>query len=158
MSASQQLFIEMQKKAGFEAVSIAEPSPSQLRALGRIPEDLGGLNMGNWKILMYVLYTTMENRPWKADVSKSYFIKPETKKLVFAWRVIIQGENLAQHYKEIADLVRGSPISARSEVTEFPLAGHAANRGRVSGGKRGAGPSSQILVGPAAAQAKLMGG
>lgn len=148
----------MQKKAGFEAVSVSEPSPNQLRALGRIPEDIGGMNMGNWKILMYRLYTVMGDRPWKVDISKSYFIKEETKKLVFAWRVIIQGENLAQHLPEIIQVVTSSPVSARSEVTEIPLAGAAGNRGKVTGGRRGAGPSSQMLVGPAAAQAKLLGG
>lgn len=148
----------MQKKAGFEAVSVSEPSPTQLRALGRIPEDLGGMNMGNWKILMYRLYSVMDDRPWKVDISKSYFIKKETGKLVFAWRVIVQGEDLAKHLPEITQIVTSSPVSARAEVTEIPLAGAAGNRGKVTGGRRGAGPSSQVLVGPAAAQSKLMGG
>lgn len=152
------LFRAMQRKAGFEAVSVTEPSAGQLRALGRIPEDMGGLNMGNWKILMYQLYTTMAGRPWKVDISKSYFIKQETGKLVFAWRVIFQGENLAQHLPEIISVVNGSPVTARAEITEIPLAGAAANRGKVTGGRRGAGPSGQVLVGPAAIQAKLMGG
>ena len=156
--SAKQIFDEMQKKMGFEVVSLAEPDPNQIRALGRIHADLGGLNMGNWMILMYRLYTAMENRPWKVDFSKSYFIKEETKKLVFAWRVLFKGENLAQYHAEIAELVRTSPISARSEVTEFPLAGAAENRGKVTGGRRGAGPSTQVLVGPAAAQAKLLGG
>lgn len=148
----------MRKKAGFEAVSVSEPVPGQLRVLGRVPEDPGGLNMNNWKILMYRFYTVMRDRPWKADFSKSYFIKEESQKLVFAWRVIFQGENLAQHYSELIQVVASSPISARAEVTEFPLAGAAQNRGAVTGGKRGAGPSGRVLVGPAAAQAKLMGG
>lgn len=152
------LFAAMQKKAGFEAVSVSEPSPNQIRALGRIPEDVGGMNMGNWKILMYRLYTVMAERAWKVDISKSYFIKEETKKLVFAWRVILQGENLTQHLPEIIQIIQASPVSARAEVTEIPLAGAASNRGKVTGGRRGAGPSSQTLVGPAAAQAKLMGG
>ena len=61
--SAKQIFDEMQKKTGFEVVSLAEPDPNQIRALGRIHVDLGGLNMGNWMMLMYRLYTAMEGRP-----------------------------------------------------------------------------------------------
>lgn len=148
----------LRKKAGFETVSMAEPSPNQLRVLGRVLEDQAGMNMNNWKILMYRFYTTMEARPWKVDFSKSYFVQPETKRLVFAWRLIFQGEGLAQHYPELVKLAETSPIAARGEVTEMLLPGADASRHSTHGGKRGAGPAGKVLVGPLAVQAKMRGG
>lgn len=152
------VFVAMRKKAGFEVVSHNDTNPNQLRVLGRVPEDRVGLNMNNWKILMYRLYNAMEKRPWKVDFSKSYFIHDKTKKLVFAWRIIFQGEELTQHYLEIAQFIASSPISARTEVTEMPLTGASADRNSTDGGKRGAGAFGKVLVGPMAVHAKRMGG
>jgi hypothetical protein len=152
-----QLFSALRKKVGFEVVSHNE-SPNQLRILGRIPEDVGGLNGNNWKILKYRLLMAMKDRPWKVDLSKSYFIKEETQKLVFAWRILLQGADVAQHYTDILNLVTSSPKSARVEVTEIPLGGASADRNNTAGGRRGAGPSGSVLVGPMAVRAKSMGG
>jgi hypothetical protein len=152
------VFVALRKKAGFEVVSHNDANPNQLRILGRVPEDRGGLNMNNWKILMYRLYLAMEGQPWKVDFSKSYFIKAESKKLVFAWRVILQGEGLTQHYADIVNLITTSPISAPTVVTEMPLVGVSADRNSTEGGKRGAGVFGKVLTGPLAVNAKNMGG
>jgi len=150
------LFSALRKKAGFEVVSHNE-SANQLRLLGRIPDDAFGLNSNNWKIVKYRLLEVMEDRSWKVDLSKSYFIKKETKKMVFAWRVLFQGEGIANHYEEIAHLIEFSP-SARSEVLEVPLPGAGADRNNTAGGRRGAGPVGTVPVGPMALQRKMMGG
>lgn len=152
------VFAAMRKKAGFEVVSHNDDNPGQLRMLGRVPEDRAGLNMNNWKIMMYRLYTAMKNRPWKVDFSKSYFIQDRTEKLVFAWRVIFQGENLAAHYAEITHLIATAPIPSRAEVTEMPLTGVSADRNSTEGGRRGAGKFGSVLTGPLAVQAKRNGG
>lgn len=157
MLTASQLFVALRKKVGFEVVSHNE-TPGQLRILGRIPGDLGGLNGNNWKILKYRLLTAMEDRPWKVDISKTYFIKKETKKLVYAWRILLQGADIAQHYADILNLVTTSPKSARAEVTEIPLAGSSPDRNNTAGGRRGAGPAGTVLVGPMAVRAKSMGG
>ncbi len=156
--AADLLFQALRKKAGFEPVSIAEPNPNQLRVLGRVLEDTGGMNMNNWKILMHRFYTTMVSRPWKADFSKSYFVQEETGKLVFAWRLIFQGENLAQFYPELAKLAESSPVSARGDITEMVLPGASRDRHSTHGGRRGAGPAGKVLVGPLAVAAKQRGG
>jgi hypothetical protein len=152
-----QLFGALKQRVGFEVVSETE-TPNQLRILGRIPEDSLGLNGNNWKIVKYRLLTVMEQRPWKVDLSKSYFIKKETKKMVFAWRVLLQGENIAQHYADLVNIIMTSP-SARVEVTEIPLgSGNEANRNSTAGGRRGAGPMGSVPTGPLAVGQKNMGG
>lgn len=148
----------LRAKTGFEVVSHNDANPHQLRLVGRVPADQGGLNMNNWKILMYRLYLAMEQRPWKVDFSKSYFIQERTKKLVFAWRVIFQGEHLGQHFADIVQLITTSPNTARADVTEMPLVGVSADRNSTAGGKRGAGLFGKVLTGPLAANAKNMGG
>lgn len=148
------LFAALRKKVGFEVVSQNE-SANQLRILGRIPTDNLGLNENNWKIVKYRLLTAMEDRPWKVDLSKSYFIKKETKKMVFAWRILLQGEGIAQHYADVINIITTSP-SARAEVTEIPLVGGSFNS--TAGGRRGAGEMGKVPVGPMAAQQKQRGG
>lgn len=158
MSTQAELLSALNKKAGFEAVSVDSTDPNRLRIMGRVPEDAIGMNMNNWKILMYRLYLAMEQRPWKADFSKSYFIRPDTEKLVFAWRIIFQGENIVSHFKDIISLVVTSPNSARADVTEMVLPGASRDRHSTHGGRRGAGPSGSIAVGAAAAIQKQRGG
>jgi hypothetical protein len=148
------LFLALRKKVGFEVVSQAE-SPNQLRILGRIPGDRLGSNEGNWKIVKWRLLKAMESRPWKVDLSKSYFIKKETDKMVFAWRILLQGEDIAQHYADVISIIESSPQS-RAEVMEIPLLGN--SRNDTAGGKRGAGPAGMVPVGPMAVQNKMRGG
>jgi len=154
-ATANQLFAALRKKVGFEVVSQSE-TPNQLRILGRIPEDNLGLNGNNWKIVKYRLLVAMEDRPWKVDISKSYFIKKETKKMVFAWRVLLQGDGIAQHYADIINIIATSP-PARADVMEIPLSG-GADRNNPSGGRRGAGPAGTVPVGPLAVRQKSMGG
>jgi hypothetical protein len=153
-TAANALFAALRKKVSFEVVSQTE-TPNQLRILGRIPTDRLGLNEGNWKIVKYRLLIAMEERPWKVDLSKSYFIKTETKKMVFAWRILLQGENIAQHYADIISVISTSP-SARAEVMEIPLVGN--SRNDTTGGRRGAGPVGSVAVGPFALQQRTRGG
>lgn len=148
------LFAALRRKVGFEVVSQAE-TPNQLRILGRIPTDRLGLNEGNWKIVKYRLLKAMEQRPWKVDLSKSYFIKKETDKMVFAWRILLQGEDIAQHYADVINIIQSSP-PARAEVMEIPLVGN--SRNDTAGGKRGAGPAGTVPVGPLAVAQKARGG
>ena len=149
------LLLALRKRVGFEVVSHAE-SPNQLRILGRILTDNLGMNSNNWKIVKYRLLTAMDNREWKVDISKSYFIKKETKKLVFAWRILLQGTDVAKHYADVSNIIETSP-SAQPDVTEIPIHG-GADRNNTAGGRRGAGPSGSVAVGPAAVQRKLAGG
>lgn len=158
MQAKDALFLALRKKTGFEVVSVGEPTPHQLRVLGRVLDDPAGLNMNNWKILMHRLYTAMTDRPWKVDISKSYFLYEATAKLVFAWRLIFQGQNIADHYNEMTELVLTAPASVRADVTEMVLSGASADRNSTHGGRRGAGLMGKVVVGPMAVAQKMRGG
>jgi hypothetical protein len=151
------LFLQaLHQKVGYEVVQLTE-GPNQLRVMGRIPPDPLSLNLNNWVILRYRLHKAMESRPWTIDTSRADFIKKETDKLVYAWRIILQAPGgLASHYPDLLQLVQTSPRSSRTEVTEIPLSGRADNS--TTGGKRGAGPAGSVLVGPMAVHAKRMGG
>ena len=158
--AKEELYAALRKVCGFEMVSETE-GPKQLRAIGRILADRVGRNEENWKIVMYRLLSAMENRPWKADLSKWYFIKLETKKLVHARRVILQGENIARHYEDITHIILSSPPARTPEISEnweIPLAGVSADRNNSAGGRRGAGPTDKVAVGPLAVNRQKMGG
>jgi hypothetical protein len=156
--SSKDLFQALHAKVGYEVVSFKE-TDAQLRIMGRIPGDPVSLNSNNWKILKWqLLKATQAGRPWAVDLSKSYFIKPETDRLVFAWRIILQGAGLADHYADVLNLIKTSPESSRTEVMEMPLAGAGADRNSTAGGRRGAGPAGSVLVGPMAVHAKRMGG
>ena len=146
----------LRKRAGYEAVSQNETA-TQLRFLGRLLPDRGGQGADNWKTLMHFLNAAMKERTWTVDISKYFFNKEETGLLVFAWRIIFQGENLAQHYTDIANVIAKAPNAAR-ELTEMPLAGATADRNSTAGGKRGAGAFGKVLVGPMAVHQKNMGG
>lgn len=156
-SAKVLLFQALRKRVGFEVVSEHEAA-NQLRIVGRIADDALGLNENNWIIVMYRLLTAMEERPWKADLSKWYFKKKETGKVVHARRIILQGENISQHYADITNIIATSP-QARVEVNEIPLGdGREQNRNNTAGGKRGAGAMGSVAVGQAAATIRNMGG
>jgi hypothetical protein len=150
------IFAALQEKVGFQVVQFSE-SPRQLRVVGRIPPDSLMRNEGNWKALMFRIKTAEEQRPWTADLSKWYFIKKEVNRLVFAHRILLQGEDIVKHYADFANIIRTSP-EARREVTEIPLGGAGRDRNNPAGGRRGAGPSGTVPVGPMAVMQKMRGG
>jgi hypothetical protein len=154
MTTAKDLFAVLQRKAGFEAVSHT-PSATRLRVMGRLPIDRAGMNMANWKVLMDRLFVAMERgRPWTVDISKMYFRKGG--KLVYAWRLLFQGDNIEGHFKDIINVIQTSPGAARPEPEEVKLYGRQSND--TSGGKRGAQPVLSAVVGPMAAARKNMGG
>jgi hypothetical protein len=156
MSTANDVFKALTKRTGFEVVQPTE-SPNQLRIVGRLPPDALSLNKNNYVILAHRLLAAMEERPWKVDISEWYLIKPETKRLVKAQRLIFQGELIARCYDDIINVISTSP-TARVDVTEVPLAGVSPDRNNTSGGRRGAGPMGSVAVGAAALRIKQMGG
>lgn len=154
MATLPELFATLRSKAGFEVVSHTL-SPTRLRVLGRLPLDRGGMNMGNWVVLVdRLLAASEQSRPWSVDVSKHYFRRDS--KLVYAWRLLFQADEIEKQYADIISTVKASPGAARPEPTEVRLYGRQDND--PSGGKRGAGPVGSIAVGPLAVFAKQRGG
>ena len=136
-------FIHILKaRAGFEMVNHQE-SPNQLRILGRVRKPA----LGGWLLVVNQLKQVEMGAVWGIDISKPYF--PRGSKLVFAWRIILQGEGIAQYYAAIAQVVKNSP-RARVTVDEVALMGASADRNAPSVGNRGKGAQSSLKasVGP----------
>jgi len=144
----------MNQKTGFELVEHTS-SPTQLRLLGRVPLDRSGANMNNWLLLTRHVLIQSAKGAWSADISKDYFVRSD--KLVYAWRVIFQSKSIEDSFTEILQVIGGTKESRHNEVTEMPLPGVSADRNSTEGGRRGAGLSGQVPVGPMAVHAKQMG-
>jgi hypothetical protein len=157
MAKVQDLINVLAAKARFEPVDINE-QPKQIRILGRVRTDGPPTAMENW-LLMMLAIAKREEQPgtgWKIDISRKYF--PRGPKLIFAWRLIIQGENLEEQLKEIIMAAQGAPMSNRpSETMEIALPGVRGDRNAMKNGK-GAGLSGRVLAGPAAIQQMRNGG
>lgn len=157
MATLDDLFAVLQHKAGLEVVNHTLTAPSRLRVLGRLPMDRAGTNINNWKVLMDRLLTATERgRPWSVDLSKSYFKKAG--KVVYAWRLIFQADEVEKQYADIINIIRTSPQAARQVPDEVRLYGVEQDRNNPAGGKRGAGMTDKTAVGAAAAMRKSMGG
>jgi hypothetical protein len=94
--------------------------------------------MQNWLIVARNLLLSQESgSPWKVDISKQYFLKgPEgSKKIVYGHRLLVQAENVTQHFEEIVRVVLGSRPSSVVEVNSFPLPGATPDRNVGRNGK-----------------------
>lgn len=137
-----------------------QETPNQIRIVGRIKVDGTTASMNNWLLIMNGLFERMEKPgvTWKADISKWYFRR--SGRIVFAWRILLQGEDIKSRLPEILTVVNNAPISNKAEVTEIALPGIGrANRNAGMNGK-GAGLSGKVAVGPMAiaAMAQKQGG
>lgn len=145
----------MKVKAGFQALDVNE-GKGRLRILGRVPQSQTTRNTLNWLIVAYRLLKA-SNQVYKVDVSKQYFIKND--RIVFAWRLVFEGNDLEKYYEFITNVVKESPQTATFDLSEeVPLHGVAADRNNTAGGKRGASSVFRGVVGPEALAAKNRGG
>ena len=157
MTTRNDIYHALFQKCGFEVVVETE-EPNRLRIVGRIRQGADGRNMGNWQLVMHRLLSAAFHRPWTIDISKHFFMRTEESPLVFGWRIILQSENVAQHYADVLNLIHTAPSTARTEVMEMPMPGSSAHRNTTAGGKRGAGTIGSVPVGPLAAAQKNAGG
>ena len=128
-------------KRGFEVVEKKE-HPKQLRLMGRVPNDANIAT--NWLLVAHRLLTRSEMAAWKVDVSKQYILHGN--RILYAWRLVFQSENMLAQYADVAGTLRSAPISNRVEVTEFPLSARA-NRNGGGTGRGQAGPVGTVRVG-----------
>ena len=142
----QELFVAFHRNGHFELVNY-EVSPKKLRFTGRVPSDPE--SQGLWTLVMQRLRLAERSHPWTADISKLYFIKDGSDKLLYIWRIIFQAPDLAAHYADIINIVKTTPRLARVEVTEIPMPGASS---------KNVGPMGTIPTGPMAARNKMLGG
>jgi len=148
MAKAQDLINVLAARARFEPVDIQESS-NQIRILGRVRTDGTSAAMDNWLLMMNSI-AEREERPgcaWKVDISRKYFRRGG--KLIFAWRLIIQGEGMTSLLPDLISAAQASPVSQRTELTEIALPGGHRDRNALRNGK-GAGATGQVPVGPMA--------
>lgn len=145
----------LRTKLGFEALQ-ASPSAKQIRLLGRIPVN----RMGDVLIFVHHIHVNWLERKkpgWTADISKLYFPHPQTKKVVFGWRLIFGTDSdMDARLPDILNAVTSTPGSSRVEVMEVPLVGASRNRNNLVRG-RGVQETEKAVVGPIALS-RMQGG
>jgi len=130
----------LRARAGYETVN-HQLSPNQLRLLGRVRKPA----VDGW--LLVVRNLVMAEAPWHIDISRHYF--PRGGKLVYAWRIILQGESVEQHFHHVAQTVANSP-RAHTIIEEQALPGARRDRNIPSISNRGKGAQGSLkaTVGP----------
>jgi hypothetical protein len=128
---------------GFE-VRQSKEADNQLRVVCRVPLD--PVNTSRWLQLMERLLLRAEHAAWDVDCSKQYFMRGGT--LTFGWRLILQGQGIAQHLSDIISVLTMIPTTTR-ELDEVHL--HAGpNRNALSPTGKGAQGVLTAVVGPVA--------
>ena len=103
----------LRARFGFDVVN-PTATDKQLRVLGRVhPEQ-----ERNWLAGVQHMLSVSEKAAWSVDISRQYFLRGGV--LVYAWRVIFQGEGLEQYVNSIVSSLGGAP-RAQFEVEEQVL-------------------------------------
>lgn len=153
MSTVRDLVNAIRTRVPFEPIDIQESS-NQLRIIARIRPDGTSAPIDNWMNVMMTFFKRMAQPTchWKVDISKQYF--PRGEKVVYAWRVMFQAENLMTLMPNIIESVMTAPLTSRAEVNEVPLLGASANRNDTTGGRKGAGVFGSVPTGPMAVRGR----
>ena len=126
---------------GYETLEASQPSKGTVRLMGRVRHE----RIPDWIIAVHTLLNG-EGNGWSLDVSKYHFLRGG--KVIYAWRVIIQAEDVLAQLPSIYAVLRSAPKSSRAETDEMPLLGASRSRNVMVKGK-GAGPMGSVAVGPA---------
>jgi hypothetical protein len=123
---------------GFEPVETPEPK-AMWRILGRAADR------ARWLGAVRALVAAADDAGWRIDISEAYMQKDGA--LARAWRVVLDASDLEAIASDLPSY----------ELEEVPLAGASPGRNATIGGRRGAAPVGEAVVGPAAARARALG-
>jgi hypothetical protein len=127
------------QKAGFEVVQESS-TDRQVRYVGRVAPS----KVKQWLWVAEQLLIHSDGAPWSLDLSKLYFLRGG--KLMYGWRLIIQGENVAQYQAALIAAVSKAP-AVQAQLEEVRLYGRGNNDALEHGG-RGAQSVLTAVVGP----------
>jgi len=137
MATSTDVCTVLTRKCGFEVISGKE-LPKQLRIMGRCHPD-------RWNFFLPVIHRllTFSEDPsvgWTVDISKPYLLRND--RVLFAWRLIFQAQQIAEQYADIVDTITGAAGPTRVELSSQLLPGY--KPGDIRGGvnAKGKGASS----------------
>jgi hypothetical protein len=127
----QELTRLLQQKAGYQTLDVSTEG-GQVRLLGRVPPNAAD----QWILVVHRLLVESESADWKVDVSRKYFLRGPSKKMVYSWRLVFNSASPTEAMiSNVMRAVQNAPRPQKTEISEFPLAG--ASRA-VSNGGRGA--------------------
>lgn len=119
---------ELSRRTGAELVT-ENPSVNQIRLTFRVPRGQGATK---WLVLMKQLLRFRRQNTWTIDISKHYFlVDTKGEDMRFGWRVIFQGENMAQYDKAISTCFTNIKTPP-AQLAEVPLHGNP-NRSPTAG-------------------------
>lgn len=125
MATSQDIYTALKQKADFELIN-ETVTEGRLRFTGRC-------HPSRWPFLTLVIFELNklnDGTDVTFEMSKLYMNKND--RLMYTWRGIVQGADLASKYQLVVDHIRRAPLPARAEVDEVLLPGY--KRGDVRGG------------------------
>ena len=93
-------------------------SENQIRLIGRVPKQ----HAPNWKAALDYLLKIEQSKPWSLDISQHYFMRGGA--VVFAWRIIVQGQNIQSSYQDLLNTLKAAPRAQMSNPS-----------GTISGGE-----------------------
>ena len=131
------IYTALAKKCGFQVVQDHETG-KQLRIIGRCAPS-------RWPFMLPVIHALLTGAEdatarWTCDISKQYVIR--NRKVLYGWRIIFQGDALAEQYVQIAAIINSAQRPSRVEVDFAPLAGYAPGQMRGGVNAKGKGSSS----------------
>lgn len=147
MEKATELFGILQQRVGFDIVT-KNVTDTQIRVMGRIQQH----NIPSWLLVMEKLLTSAGGG-WNIDISKQYLMRGQ--KLLYGWRIIIQGDNLGKQIDSICAAIASTP-QVRRQLDEVALVA-GPNRNSLRMGK-GAQPVDKAIVGPLALATLNTGG
>lgn len=123
-------------RLGFEVVKATE-QPSKLRVIGRCTKE-------RWPFLLPVIHGLLVasedvTTPWTCDVSRVYMLHNSGREVRYAWRLLFQGEGLAEQYTDITRVISQAPKPKQVELTSYRLPGYKPGDERASMTARGKG-------------------
>lgn len=144
-------FVRLLKmRGGFELVN-HNSTVNQVRILGRVPKE----SMNSWLVIIHQLLKLSESSSWSADISKQYFLRQG--RVLFGWRVILQGENVEGYMGVLCEAVSNAP-RPKVILEEQRLYGASPDRNAPRGGKGAQGVLTAVVGPMAIAQQRAMGG
>jgi hypothetical protein len=135
------IYIALAKKCFFEVKQDNE-TPKQLRIIGSCDHE-------RWPFLLPVIHAllTQSGQPtalWTCDISKMYILREG--KVLYGWRIIFQGDDLARHYEQIIATITAAQRPARVEVESMLLPGYKPGQTRGGVNAKGKGASAAGTV------------
>lgn len=134
-------------RRGYETRQKSTTSNNQVRLMGRVDVN----QTRGWLVVAHYLIKSAKQMPWfSVDISKSYIDRND--RLMFGWRIILQGEDIVDNLDKVAQVIERAP-RARVELEEQILPGARKDRNAPSSLTRGKGAQNagSAIVGPMAA-------